>query len=1141
MNMLNRRWRMGIALSIAGVTEALVLLAGRAWILPLLNTTLSNLATAVGRARLGGGMLVYVVWLVLVPLVSGALAGRLSGRARGSGRHLDLLLTGTVCGAVSLLVDQRPGVALLSMASGTVGGWLGARVLLRGRSGRLRRGLRWVAGVLAGNVVGLLVLGGGLPMVVRSLTQVLTDFSGVTTGLPAALVLVLSAPMIGGIVGVWTARRPPGRQAALVGALSGLYTLSGATSLPGAIVAVLVMAGSAAGGLAARRVRPRERAWPYVLTGAAMGSGLLALLALAALVVVLPLTPMALDFVNAPEPPPDADTLRMAVLALIVAAPIAGGVASASIARRAYVRAAILSCALPALAVTVLGLLYGSLWFELLSVGLGVLGAGLGGVLVRLSLALQRRMIHPGVRRLSVGVRLISVGMLVVAAVLHGDCFPLPAQAIAARSVSPDQVKAFWAGHRPVLARAAALSPADLIQAYERPYRDRIDLDPTQAAFYNLVDRSLALTPAQEDLLRVTGFVVTGEPVYDSFGDAYEDIYRRDLPVFVTTDSILHALHKSYDDILADVERQMIIPELSGLLDGLEAQVGQNHLIETDPHLRPLLGELHRYLHVARALLADTPPRGDVEAAAWFERAREGTGIEQVLFFGEPRWVDWTRFQPAGRYAEDAQMCAYYRAMRWLGMMDWRLMTTDPETMETRFHPQQAAAALLLLDAVEEAQMLGRWQELDGMLTLFAGTPDGMDLPALQMLRADAYLDDPAAVFDPGVQARLVPMLQTNLYGVQQINAAVLFSDPTNPEPLPLPVSFALFQPRFTVDSYVFTNVVFDRVTYEGNKVTRAFPSPLDAMFVLGNDYAVTLLHDELVRYNYQGNLLAQRALVDGYDPAILTENLSGLWLQALRTLNNDTTAAPYPQVMQTAAWAAKATHTQLFSWAQLRHDAVLYVKQPATFAAICDYPAGYVEPYPSFYATLAAWARQGRIGFQQRHWSPQIRLLRDHILDYMDRLEATAGRLERLAQKELDGLPFTDEEEQFLRQVIVIKRPPASCVPVVAGYEGWYPQLFYAGPDQSDEADPTVAPVHTNLDGEIGPTGVLHVATGNVRLMVVAVDSGPDGAVYLGPVGSYYEFVEPLGTVLTDEMWEQRLDQDPPSPPAWWGQYGWH
>jgi hypothetical protein len=55
---------------------------------------------------------------------------------------------------------------------------------------------------------------------------------------------------------------------------------------------------------------------------------------------------------------------------------------------------------------------------------------------------------------------------------------------------------------------------------------------------------------------------------------------------------------------------------------------------------------------------------------------------------------------------------------------------------------------------------------------------------------------------------------------------------------------------------------------------------------------------------------------------------------------------------------------------------------------------------------------------------------------------------------------------------------------------------------------------------------------------MVIAIDSGDDRAVYVGPVGSYYEFIEPLGTVLTDEMWEQRLERDPPPLPSWWQQY---
>jgi hypothetical protein len=61
---------------------------------------------------------------------------------------------------------------------------------------------------------------------------------------------------------------------------------------------------------------------------------------------------------------------------------------------------------------------------------------------------------------------------------------------------------------------------------------------------------------------------------------------------------------------------------------------------------------------------------------------------------------------------------------------------------------------------------------------------------------------------------------------------------------------------------------------------------------------------------------------------------------------------------MQTAAWADKMLQTQLASWAQLRHDTILYSKESYTGNVLCEYPAGYVEPYPEFYAAVAQYAR---------------------------------------------------------------------------------------------------------------------------------------------------------------------------------------
>ena len=60
-----------------------------------------------------------------------------------------------------------------------------------------------------------------------------------------------------------------------------------------------------------------------------------------------------------------------------------------------------------------------------------------------------------------------------------------------------------------------------------------------------------------------------------SFGDAFLDIYHKDLPVFISTDAILHAFHVSYDRILKDIELAVLIDKLSTLLEQLHSQMPQ--------------------------------------------------------------------------------------------------------------------------------------------------------------------------------------------------------------------------------------------------------------------------------------------------------------------------------------------------------------------------------------------------------------------------------------------------------------------------------------------------------------------------------------------------------------------------------------
>ena len=68
----------------------------------------------------------------------------------------------------------------------------------------------------------------------------------------------------------------------------------------------------------------------------------------------------------------------------------------------------------------------------------------------------------------------------------------------------------------------------------------------------------------------------------------------------------------------------------------------------------------------------------------------------------------------------------------------------------------------------------------------------------------------------------------------------------------------------------------------------------------------------------------------------------------------------------------------------------------------------------------------------------------------------------------------------------------------------------------------PTIADVHTQPSDEGGnPVGkVLHVATGNPRLMVLSVDSCVGHRAYAGVVSAYHERITSDFQRMTDNEW---------------------
>jgi hypothetical protein len=269
--------------------------------------------------------------------------------------------------------------------------------------------------------------------------------------------------------------------------------------------------------------------------------------------------------------------------------------------------------------------------------------------------------------------------------------------------------------------------------------------------------------------------------------------------------------------------------------------------------------------------------------------------------------------------------------------------------------------------------------------------------------------------------------------------------------------------------------------------------------------------------------------------PELWQASLVHLWLAALRQLSPDAQRdAKLPAFMRESAWSRRLLNTQLASWAELRHDTLLYAKQSYSAMAICGYPDAYVDPYPGFFAALEQLAQRGtklvgNLDFGEKEQMKQP------ILRYFKTLHSTATQLRAIAELERDDRPLRKSDIDFVNHAVSLDGRHAGCTRV---WEpgGWYADLHY---DRNDILwhKPTIADVHTQPTDESGNIvgKVLHVATARPHLFIVTLQTCDGPRTFRGYVSSYFEQVTAGFERLTDEAWASELRKDAPPPmPPW-------
>lgn len=278
------------------------------------------------------------------------------------------------------------------------------------------------------------------------------------------------------------------------------------------------------------------------------------------------------------------------------------------------------------------------------------------------------------------------------------------------------------------------ISTQSLLQLYNAGrFSANINQDYNSAVYFDSIDAKYNLTTYEKSLLQQNGFVVSERLTMNSFGDALNDIYAKDLPVFISTDAILHALHMSYDNILKDIELSVLVDSVKSMLTQMRSGIpGLAAYYSNNPAMSQMLKDVDFYLDVAIDLFGQQVnpiyPDNTNKINSTISKINAANGIGYDSLFSSINVLyDWSQFKPRGHYVDDAHpiLANYFKAMMWLGRTEIYLLQprayVDADSIEIFNSIQrQTIDAMLIRELFDKTNVADTYNLIESVLTFLS-------------------------------------------------------------------------------------------------------------------------------------------------------------------------------------------------------------------------------------------------------------------------------------------------------------------------------------------------------------------------------------------------------------------------------------
>ena len=586
--------------------------------------------------------------------------------------------------------------------------------------------------------------------------------------------------------------------------------------------------------------------------------------------------------------------------------------------------------------------------------------------------------------------------------------------------------------------------------------------------------------------------------------EVYEENDYREFPNFVTTDLYLQLYHLYIDCMLRELEENHLMQLMTDFshdmfyaMNRMEGWAGGDELVR-----QTALKNAAYYVIAYKLFTGETLGTNEQIAIANPEiELCMNAQNSYSTFMKDYKNIQfgYSLFRPRGHYTRSEKLQRYFRGMMWLQTANFGLENKD-----------EVLAAIMQTYALKnDEKLVKKYETLNNLITFLMGKPDNLtimqvkkEVEKLNMQMEDLLHNDQAIT---QLTAKL------NEIGNKQTRIRPKYEKTSHNK-------INIMPQRYQPDA----EVLQEMVDYDNKPTLRATPKGLDFFAAMQVSAAEQILIEEGQKWKGFAPMLDKmkgRMQQINWNETIVTQ-----WMSTLRALCDRDPQLTLPYFMVTPEWNLKDLNAMLASWAELKHDAILYAKQPAGAECGGGGPPepvvkGYVEPNISF------WKKAISLLDNTAHLLKEENMLTEKIGNATERIREEAQFLLNVSEKELAGKELTDEEYDQLQYIgAAFENISLDLVREKDQYlMGW------SDVQGADKKVALVADVYTANADNNPEKSILFEAVGDADEIYVVVEIG--GYLYLtrGAVLSYREFIQPIDEPrLTDEEWQEQLEKNP-------------